>query len=84
MCTVPLSALVSLALEDSNTNGAVLAEYFKAQHGTAPGTALGPASCEANGCKTKVIGAPKTIDGDLKRCSQLCCCAKCCAWLRGI
>ena len=25
-----------------------------------------PGSHEANGCKTKVIGAPKTIDGDLK------------------
>lgn len=35
--------------DDSNTNAAVLAEYFSAQ-----------------GCATRVVGAPKTIDGDLK------------------
>jgi len=44
-----LDGLVIIGGDDSNTNGAVLAEYF-----------------EANGCKTKVCGAPKTIDGDLK------------------
>lgn len=46
---IGLDGLVVIGGDDSNTNGAVLAEYFK-----------------ANGCKTKVIGAPKTIDGDLK------------------
>jgi pyrophosphate--fructose-6-phosphate 1-phosphotransferase len=35
--------------DDSNTNAALLAEYFL-----------------AHGCKTRVIGVPKTIDGDLK------------------
>jgi len=44
-----LDGLVVIGGDDSNTNGALLAEYFK-----------------ANGCKTKVVGAPKTIDGDLK------------------
>jgi diphosphate--fructose-6-phosphate 1-phosphotransferase len=44
-----LDGLVVIGGDDSNTNAAVLAEYF-----------------EANGCKTKVCGAPKTIDGDLK------------------
>eukprot|EP01041_Mallomonas_annulata_P009984 gene9985-20762_t len=44
-----LDGLVIIGGDDSNTNGAVLAEYF-----------------EANKCKTKVCGAPKTIDGDLK------------------
>eukprot|EP00405_Crypthecodinium_cohnii_P017325 CAMPEP_0206446278 /NCGR_PEP_ID=MMETSP0324_2-20121206/16038_1 /ASSEMBLY_ACC=CAM_ASM_000836 /TAXON_ID=2866 /ORGANISM="Crypthecodinium cohnii, Strain Seligo" /LENGTH=1222 /DNA_ID=CAMNT_0053914713 /DNA_START=149 /DNA_END=3817 /DNA_ORIENTATION=- len=47
--TIGLDGLVVIGGDDSNTNGAVLAEYFK-----------------ANGCKTKVVGAPKTIDGDLK------------------
>merc|ERR1740127_97454 len=46
---IGLDGLVVIGGDDSNTNGAVLAEYFK-----------------ANGCKTKVVGAPKTIDGDLK------------------
>jgi 6-phosphofructokinase len=44
-----LDGLVVIGGDDSNTNGAVLAEYF-----------------EAHSCKTKVCGAPKTIDGDLK------------------
>merc|ERR1719199_1651548 len=46
---INLDGLVVIGGDDSNTNGALLAEYFK-----------------ANGCKTNVIGAPKTIDGDLK------------------
>lgn len=46
---IDLDGLVVIGGDDSNTNGAVLAEYFKAK-----------------GCKTKVVGAPKTIDGDLK------------------
>ncbi len=44
-----ISALVVVGGDDSNTNAAVLAEYFKAQE-----TFL------------RVIGCPKTIDGDLK------------------
>lgn len=44
-----LDALVVIGGDDSNTNAAVLAEYFL-----------------ANGCKTTVVGVPKTIDGDLK------------------
>lgn len=44
-----LDGLVIIGGDDSNTNAAVLAEYFK-----------------KNGCKTSVIGVPKTIDGDLK------------------
>lgn len=44
-----LDALLVIGGDDSNTNAAVLAEYFK-----------------ASGSKTRVIGAPKTIDGDLK------------------
>merc|ERR1719199_2338638 len=46
---ISLDGLVVIGGDDSNTNGALLAEYFK-----------------ANGCKTRVVGAPKTIDGDLK------------------
>jgi len=46
---INLDGLVVIGGDDSNTNGALLAEYFK-----------------ANGSKTKVVGAPKTIDGDLK------------------
>lgn len=49
-CTaLDLDGLVVIGGDDSNTNAALLAEYF-----------------EANQCKTKVCGAPKTIDGDLK------------------
>jgi pyrophosphate--fructose-6-phosphate 1-phosphotransferase len=44
-----ISALVVVGGDDSNTNAAVLAEYFA-----------------ANGMGIQVIGAPKTIDGDLK------------------
>jgi diphosphate-dependent phosphofructokinase len=44
-----ISALVVVGGDDSNTNAAVLAEYFKGQD-----TSL------------RVIGCPKTIDGDLK------------------
>ena len=44
-----LDGLVVIGGDDSNTNAAVLAEYFL-----------------KNGCKAKVIGAPKTIDGDLQ------------------
>lgn len=44
-----LDGVVIIGGDDSNTNAAVLAEYF-----------------EANNCPTKVCGAPKTIDGDLK------------------
>lgn len=44
-----LDGLVIIGGDDSNTNAAVLAEYFLQQGG-----------------KTKVIGVPKTIDGDLK------------------
>ena len=65
-----------LCAQDSNTNGAVLAEYFKATcesiwfpGDTSVNYEQRPAR-EANGCKTKVVGAPKTIDGDLKYASQ--------------
>ena len=44
-----LDGLVVIGGDDSNTNAALLAEYFIKQN-----------------CKTKVIGVPKTIDGDLK------------------
>ncbi|CEL99112.1 unnamed protein product [Vitrella brassicaformis CCMP3155] len=44
-----LHGLVVIGGDDSNTNAAVLAEFFKAQD-----------------CETKVIGVPKTIDGDLR------------------
>jgi pyrophosphate--fructose-6-phosphate 1-phosphotransferase len=44
-----ITALVVVGGDDSNTNAAVLAEYFA-----------------ANGMGINVIGAPKTIDGDLK------------------
>eukprot|EP01054_Gregarina_sp_Poly1_P006498 Gregarina_sp_Poly_1__6497@NODE_347_length_9356_cov_233_862418_g290_i0_p1_GENE_NODE_347_length_9356_cov_233_862418_g290_i0NODE_347_length_9356_cov_233_862418_g290_i0_p1_ORF_typecomplete_len1220_score178_08PFK/PF00365_20/2_6e75PFK/PF00365_20/1_1e56_NODE_347_length_9356_cov_233_862418_g290_i02393898 len=44
-----LHGLVIIGGDDSNTNGALLAEYFK-QHD----------------CKTAIVGAPKTVDGDLK------------------
>ncbi len=44
-----LDGLVIIGGDDSNTNAAILAEYFLNQ-----------------GISTKVIGVPKTIDGDLK------------------
>lgn len=44
-----LDGLVIVGGDDSNTNAALLAEYFLAQK-----------------VKTRVIGVPKTIDGDLK------------------
>lgn len=44
-----INAIVIIGGDDSNTNAAVLAEYFA-----------------ANGTGVQVIGAPKTIDGDLK------------------
>jgi diphosphate-dependent phosphofructokinase len=44
-----LDGLVIIGGDDSNTNAAVLAEYFLAEQ-----------------CSAKVIGVPKTIDGDLK------------------
>lgn len=44
-----LDGLVIIGGDDSNTNAAMLAEFFL-----------------SNNCKTKVIGVPKTIDGDLK------------------
>jgi pyrophosphate--fructose-6-phosphate 1-phosphotransferase len=44
-----LDAVVIIGGDDSNTNAALLAEYFL-----------------ANGSSTRVIGCPKTIDGDLK------------------
>eukprot|EP01034_Spumella_vulgaris_P025152 gene25152-31575_t len=49
-CTeLGLTGLVVIGGDDSNTNAALLAEYFA-----------------AHGATTKVIGCPKTIDGDLK------------------
>lgn len=44
-----LDALIIIGGDDSNTNAAILAEYFL-----------------KHGCTAKVIGVPKTIDGDLK------------------
>ncbi|HSX11656.1 MAG TPA: 6-phosphofructokinase [Chlamydiales bacterium] len=44
-----LDGLVVIGGDDSNTNAAVLAEYFL-----------------AHGCQTRVVGVPKTIDGDLR------------------
>lgn len=44
-----ISAVIIIGGDDSNTNGAVLAEYFKATN-----------------AGITVVGAPKTIDGDLK------------------
>jgi pyrophosphate--fructose-6-phosphate 1-phosphotransferase len=49
MKAMGVSALVVIGGDDSNTNAAVLAEYFSAKDGG-----------------IRVIGAPKTIDGDLK------------------
>ena len=44
-----INAIVIIGGDDSNTNGAVLAEYF-----------------QATNAGITVVGAPKTIDGDLK------------------
>lgn len=44
-----LNGLVIVGGDDSNTNAALLAEYFLAE-----------------GCTTRVVGVPKTIDGDVK------------------
>jgi pyrophosphate--fructose-6-phosphate 1-phosphotransferase len=44
-----LDGLVIIGGDDSNTNAAILAEYFLKK-----------------GCKTCVVGVPKTIDGDLR------------------
>ena len=44
-----LDGVIVIGGDDSNTNAALLAEYFETNH-----------------CRTKVCGAPKTIDGDLK------------------
>lgn len=49
-CTdLGLDALLVIGGDDSNTNAALLAEFFKSKQ-----------------AKTRVLGAPKTIDGDLK------------------
>lgn len=47
--SLKLNGLVVIGGDDSNTNAALLAEYFIEK-----------------GCKTTVVGVPKTIDGDLK------------------
>lgn len=47
--THQLDGLVIIGGDDSNTNAAILAEYFLEK-----------------GCKTRVVGVPKTIDGDLQ------------------
>lgn len=47
--SLELKALLVIGGDDSNTNAALLAEYFK-----------------SHGSDIQVIGAPKTIDGDLK------------------
>ena len=44
-----LDGLVVIGGDDSNTNAALLAEYFLSQ-----------------GSNIRVVGCPKTIDGDLK------------------
>ena len=44
-----LNALLVIGGDDSNTNAAMLAQYFKSE-----------------GSSVQVVGAPKTIDGDLK------------------
>jgi diphosphate-dependent phosphofructokinase len=49
MQKLDLDGLVVIGGDDSNTNAAILAEYFLTHQ-----------------CKTKVIGVPKTIDGDLQ------------------
>lgn len=47
--SLKLDGLIVIGGDDSNTNGCLLAEYFR-----------------KNSSMTKVIGVPKTIDGDLK------------------
>ncbi|KAK8792048.1 hypothetical protein WA158_005425 [Blastocystis sp. Blastoise] len=47
--SLALDGLIIIGGDDSNTNAAMLAQYFKGNH-----------------VYTKVIGCPKTIDGDLK------------------
>lgn len=47
--SLKLDGLVIVGGDDSNTNAAILAEYFL-----------------KNGSRTRVVGVPKTIDGDLK------------------
>jgi len=47
--SLKLDGLVVIGGDDSNTNAALLAEYFIEK-----------------GCKTRVVGVPKTIDGDLR------------------
>lgn len=49
MQNLKLDGLVVIGGDDSNTNAAILTEYFL-----------------KNSCPVKVIGVPKTIDGDLK------------------
>jgi len=49
--TKDLDGLIIIGGDDSNTNAALLAEFFA-----------------AHGSKTRVIGVPKTIDGDLRSC----------------
>ena len=49
VCHHKLDGLVIIGGDDSNTNAAILAEYFLDK-----------------GCPTRVIGVPKTIDGDLQ------------------
>jgi len=44
-----IDGIVIIGGDDSNTNAAILAEYFLNHN-----------------CKTKVVGVPKTIDGDLR------------------
>ena len=47
--SLKLDGLVVIGGDDSNTNAALLAEYFLSQNS-----------------QVKVVGCPKTIDGDLK------------------
>lgn len=49
MQSLKIDGLVVIGGDDSNTNAAILAEYFLSKK-----------------CSTKVVGVPKTIDGDLK------------------
>lgn len=49
MDKLKLDGVIIIGGDDSNTNAAIMAEYFLEK-----------------GCQTRVIGVPKTIDGDLK------------------